>query len=212
MIVSPSIASSDILNVAQEVGFAVDTCGQVHLDVEDGVAVSGISFGMKMCGKIKAISGDAYISVHLEVYRPLDYLDELLQIGPDIIFIQTDHLEDRVGTLKAFKEKGLNCGVSLSDRDLDSDNEEVIRMSDQIMVLTAYLSDPEQMFRMEMADFAQKIAKEHQKKVWIDGGIDYRLYEELKQRCPDIYAAVMGRGVYGNKEAFKERYGGSNHV
>ena len=156
----------------------------------------------KMCRKIKAISKDAYISLHLEVYRPLDYLDELQQIRPDIIFVQTDHLEDRVGTLKAFKEKSLSCGVSLSDRDLNSDNEEIIRMSDQIMVLTAYLSDPEQMFRMEMADFAQKIAEEYQKRVWIDGGINYELYEKLKQRCPNIYATVMGRGVYGDKEAF----------
>lgn len=212
MIVSPSIASSDILNVAEEVRFAADVCGQVHLDVEDGVAVSGISFGMKMCRKIKAISKDAYISLHLEVYRPLDYLDELLQIKPDIIFIQTDHLEDRVGTLKAFKEKGLSCGVSLSDRDLNSDNEEIIRMSDQIMILTAYLSDPEQMFRIEMADFAQKIAEKYRKRVWIDGGINYELYEKLKQRCPDIYATVMGRGVYGNKEAFKERYRGTSNV
>lgn len=212
MIVSPSIASSDILNIAEEVRFAVDTCAQVHLDVEDGVAVNGISFGMKMCRRIKAIADDAFISVHLEVYRPLDYLNELLELGPDTVFIQTDHLSDRTGTLRRFKESGLNCGVSLSDRDLASDNEELIRMSDQVMVLTAYLSDPEQAFRMDMAEYAQDIARRYGKKVWIDGGITYELYEELKKKCPEVYAAVMGRGVYGDKESFRNRYRGENNV
>lgn len=211
MIVSPSIASSDILHIAEEVRFAKETCGQVHLDVEDGVVVDDISFGMKMCRKVREIAKNAYISVHLEVFRPLDYLEKLMQIKPDVIFIQTDHLSDRAGVLKEFKTKGLSCGVSLSDRDLVHDNEEVIALSDQVMVLTAYLSDPEQRFRMQMADLAQKIALQG-KKVWIDGGISYDLYESLAQSHEAIYAAVMGRGVYGDKDAFKERYGGTKNV
>ena len=208
MIISPSIASSDVLHVADEVNFAVDTCGQVHLDVEDGVVVGGISFGMKMCKKIRSIAKDAYISLHLEVYRPQDYLDDLLKIRPDIIFVQTDHLKNRVETIRLFKEKGLSCGVSLSDRDLKLDNEGVIIESDQVMVLCAYLADPEQKFQMKMADMAENIAVKYNKNVWIDGGISYDLYEQLKKDCPDIYAVVMGRGVYGDKELFRKRYGG----
>lgn len=207
MIISPSIASSNILNVSEEVKFAVETCGQVHLDVEDGVVVSDISFGMKMCKKIKSISDGAYISVHLEVYRPESYIEDLKEIKPDIVFVQTNHLKDRVGILELFKDNDIKCGVSLSDKDLLLNNEEIIKMSDQVMVLTAYLSDPEQKFQMKMADLAQEIAEKYHKKVWIDGGISFELYEELKRRCPDIYAAVMGRGVYADKTAFKEKYG-----
>ena len=96
----------------------------------------------------------------------------------------------------------------MSDEDLLLDNDELIIMSDQIMVLTAYLSDSEQKFQMRMADFAQEIAEKYHKKVWIDGGVSFELYEELKQRCPNIYATVMGRGVYADKTAFKEKYGG----
>lgn len=121
--------------------------------------------------------------------------------------MQTNHLKDRAGIVKLFKENNINCGVSLSDKDLLLDNDEIIKMSDQIMVLTAYLSDPEQNFQMKMADLAQEIAEKYHKKVWIDGGISFELYEELKQRCPDIYATVMGRGVYADKTAFKEKYG-----
>ena len=208
MIVSPSIASSDILHVAKEVDFAVKTCNQIHLDVEDGVAVQGISFGMKMCKKIKEISENAYISLHLEVFDPLCYLEELKELKPDIIFVQTDHLKNRECVLKAFKASGLNCGVSLSDRDLEKDNEKIIELSDQVMVLTASLSDPKQQFQIKMADYAQRIAYDFAKKVWIDGGISCDIYEELSYNCPDVYAAVMGRGFFGDKDAFKAIYKG----
>ena len=76
------------------------------------------------------------------------------------------------------------------------------------MVLCAYLADPEQKFQMKMADMAENIAVKYNKNVWIDGGISYDLYEQLKKDCPDIYAVVMGRGVYGDKELFRKRYGG----
>ena len=206
MIISPSIASSDILNIEKEVKFGVEHFNQIHLDVEDGVAVNGISFGMKMCKRIKNISKEAYISLHLEVYKPLDYIDELEEIKPDILFIQTDHLNNKAEILQKFKKRGLRCGVSLSDRDLNTDNEEILKMSDEIMVLCAYLSDPEQIFRQDMADYAQSIARKFNKKVWIDGGISYDRYKELCKTHPDIYATVMGRGVFGNKEIYEKGY------
>lgn len=63
---SPSIASSDILNVAREVRFVNNYFDDIHLDVADGAAVNEISFGFKMCGKVCEIA-KLPISLHLEV-------------------------------------------------------------------------------------------------------------------------------------------------
>ena len=56
MKVSPSIASADVLNVASEVAFIDKYFDNIHIDIEDGVAVGGISFGMKMSKGICSIS------------------------------------------------------------------------------------------------------------------------------------------------------------
>ncbi len=204
MRISPSIASSDILHVADEVHFAQKHCHQVHLDVEDGVAVMGISFGMKMCRKIKElILKDTCLSLHLEVYRPLDYLEEIKGIEPDIVFVQTNHLEDPLSVLRQFQEAEVHTGISISDADMASEHmKSLIALSEQVLVLTAGLTDPEQRFRMDLYQYAETLAQEERIPVWVDGGITLKYYQRMVQSKTSLHAAVMGRGVFGDKENF----------
>lgn len=197
MLISPSIASSDILHVAEEVDFCDKYFGQVHLDVEDGIAVNNLSFGMKMC-KLICQRSTSYKSLHLEVLHPLDYLEEVASCGADIVFIQTDHLENPTKVVKAFQNRGVNTGLSLSNRDLNKDISSLIKMTDSTLVLTAKLEDPLQKYDLGLENFAIDLAKKG-KSVWIDGGIDREIFKRLKNS--QIYAAVMGRGVFGNKES-----------
>ena len=214
MIISPSIASSDVLHVADEVFFADQYCRQVHLDVEDGVAVMGITFGMKMCKKIKKIiSRNTYLSLHLEVYRPLDYLEEIQEIEPDIVFIQTNHLEDPISVLKQFREAKIHTGISISDMDIaDGHIEPLIAMAEQALVLTAGLSDPEQRFQMDLFQYASELAQKKDMPVWIDGGVTLELYKKMEQLKTSIYAAVMGRGVFRDKKLFLDAIYGMDQV
>ncbi|MBR2534402.1 MAG: hypothetical protein IKE50_06465, partial [Erysipelotrichaceae bacterium] len=48
MKVSPSLASGDVLYVAREVDYIDKYFDNIHLDIEDGVVLLGITFGMKM--------------------------------------------------------------------------------------------------------------------------------------------------------------------
>ena len=206
MIISPSIASSNILYVADEVAFAERYCRQVHLDIEDGIAVQDISFGMKMCKKIKEIvSSDTYISLHLEVQNPLCYLEEIRSIEPDIVLVQTNHLENPLSVLQRFKEAGIHTGLSISDADMATNNlAPLLSISEQVLVLTASLTDPKQRFQMEFFQYAVKIAQKERIPVWVDGGITLELYKKIKQTKTPIYAVVMGRGVFGDKKKFLE--------
>ena len=65
MKISPSIASADILRIADEVQFTNQYFDDIHLDVADGIAVGEISFGIQMCRRICEIA-TLPISLHLE--------------------------------------------------------------------------------------------------------------------------------------------------
>ncbi len=202
MLISPSIASSDVLHVADEVDFCDKYFGHVHLDVEDGVAVNNLSFGMKMC-KLICKRSTSYKSLHLEVLNPMDYLEDLAACKADIVFIQTDHLKNPAEVVNAFQNRGVNTGLSLSNRDLEKDISALLKMTDSVLVLTAKLEDPMQKYDLGLEAFALELAKKG-KSVWIDGGVDAEIYNRLKDS--PIFAAVMGRGVFADKKTAVENY------
>ena len=47
-----------------------------------------------------------------------------------------------------------------------------------------------------MIEFAKKLSKT--KKVWIDGGITWDIYNSLKES--DIHEAIMGRAIFLDKD------------
>ena len=75
MLISPSIASSDLLHLEEETVFAARHFGQIHIDIEDGTIVPNITMGMKVCQEVCEKWKDAYRSLHLSVLEPLKYLD-----------------------------------------------------------------------------------------------------------------------------------------
>lgn len=197
MLISPSIASSDVLHVADEVDFCDKYFGHVHLDVEDGVVVNNLSFGMKMC-KLICMRSTSYKSLHLEVLHPLNYLEDVAACGADIVFIQTDHLENPAEVLNVFKLRGVCTGLSLSNRDLKKDIGTLIELTNSVLVLSAKVEDPLQKYDLGLETFALELAK-NEKSVWIDGGVNNEIYKRLKNS--PLYAAVMGRGVFADKES-----------
>lgn len=51
MLISPSIASSDLLHLEEETVFAAHHFGQIHIDIEDGTIVPNITMGMRYARK-----------------------------------------------------------------------------------------------------------------------------------------------------------------
>lgn len=199
MLVSPSIASADVLNVASEVAFIDRYFNNIHIDIEDGVAVGGISFGMKMAKGICSISTSREKTMHLEVLNPLDYLEDVLACDCDVTFIQVSHLPKPMVVIEKFAKAGVRVGVNLCDEDLDrSDLKDLIDASDFILVNTTAHWDPEQNYLSGMEEFALKLAQEKKKKIWIDGCVTYETYERLKNS--GVYCAVIGRGIFKDKE------------
>lgn len=199
MKISPSLASSDLLCLGKEIDFADRYFNNIHIDIEDGVAVSGITFGTKMAQRMCEYSNSEEKSIHLEVLRPLDYLEEVKACHGDVVFIQVAHLDNPVSVIQTYLQQGITVGISLNERDRErAELTDLLAMSRQVLVATAYHDDPKQEYQKTMEEFALSLANEKKHRVWIDGGITAAIYQRLKNT--EIYAAVMGRAIYNDKE------------
>lgn len=201
MLISPSVASSDLFHLEEETSFADKYFRQIHIDVEDGTTVPNITMGMPVCRAICERWNNSYRSVHLSVLNPMRYLERVKECKADIVFVETDHLSDPVSVVKAYKDAGVPVGISFCNKDRERSNEtinDLLKLSEQVVIVTNYIGDPLRRFRYSMEEEGERIIKEYGIPVWLDGNVTYEIWKELQDR--GFYAAVMGGAVYRDKE------------
>ena len=205
MKVSPSIASGDVLHIASEVDYIDRYFDNIHLDIEDGVVLLGITFGMKMARKICEYSKSTEKTIHLEVLNPLDYLEDLKQIACECVFIQVSHLKNALEVIDRFKDAGIPTGVNLNDADVDrEDLSEILSSCSDFLISTTDPFDPKQEYLPHMEEFALQLAEDEKRRIWVDGCITYETYERLKDS--KLYCAIIGRAIFTDKDLAVRRF------
>ena len=204
MLISPSVASSDLLRLGEEAAFADRHFRQLHIDIEDGVAVPNITLGMGVCKRICDLWSHSYRSLHLSVLRPMDYLERVKGCHADIVFLQVSHLSHPLEVLTAYRAAGIPLGLAISNRDQASQWEGLLDYVQQALVVTNFVGDFQRKFQPAMLDIALDIAKSRQMRTWIDGNVTFPIWRKL--RDSPLYAAVMGGGIYQDKEAAVRQY------
>ena len=197
MIISPSIASADLLHAAEEVRFICGHFPDLHVDIEDGVHLDNISFGFRLARMI-CEAATRPVSLHLMVNDPIHWIPDVQRCGAAVTFVHLDHLRDPAAALDAYRRAGIPVGLGLSSRDLHrGDWKALAAQTDAVLMLPCDIDDPAQRFVPELADFACELARHSGKRVWVDGAIDFPMLAGLEDA--GVYAAVMGRAVFRDK-------------
>lgn len=200
MIISPSIASGDSLRLADEIALCDECFDAMHLDVADGVAVRGITFGLKTCVAACELSSSSSRSIHLEVNDPLSYVADLRCCDATELFVQTDNLTDPVNVLRELREAnlGMTVGANLGNLDVGRTYlDALLAEGGPVLIGTTAHDDPAQVWRRDMVEFAIWLAEDG-REVWVDGGITPELIVPLAEQ--GIHAVVLGRAVFKNRE------------
>lgn len=197
----PSLASADQLRLGEQ----IKDLGEypfLHIDIEDGNFIPNITFGMKTV-KETARRARKELDVHLLVTNPMDYIDDLLELGIKKIAFHLEAVQYPAVCLHRIHEGGGKAGVAFNFRAQVKDVLPYIDEVDYVLIMTSEPDGRDQIFRSCMLDKVREARRllPSSVSVWVDGGISERNMLETVQSGADTL--VMGRAVWGYREPEK---------
>ena len=192
MKICPSIASGDVMNLQAQCLWLQEKYHHIHIDVEDGNYINNITFGMKAVRGIFAATS-CEKSVHLMVMNPLDYVEQLEELRPEIGFVHLDTSRYPSRVVDAFAQAGIRMGIALNPAE-PPDRYEYLR--EQVQDVLLMMCEPD--------GYGQKYQKGLEKKVskalcdgwnvWLDGGMSMEQAAAFGEQ--GVCAVVLGRAVF----------------
>lgn len=201
-IISPSILSGNLFNLQEQL-VQIDGMKNLHLDIDDGNFVHGISFGMDI---VRAIAEHTNIPLdaHLEVLNPLDYVNELCKCGVERICAHVEALPYPSLFLSHVHEMGAKAGLALN---LKTPVEFVEPYADQLdyIILVSVEADCEGLpFRpgvLRKIKAARHILPPSTN-IWVDGGINETNLRPVIENGAD--GIVLGRAIFHARQPMQE--------
>ena len=196
--VSPSIYSADLMNLERSIKSLKDF-EHLHIDVDDGNFVRGISFGMDIVNGICDCT-DIPVDVHLEVLNPMDYVQDLCDSKVEMVVAHIEQLDYPSLFLSTLHKAGKKAGLALNLKTPVICIEPYIDQIDHIILVSVEADADGLIFRKGVL---QKIreAKEillPESTVWVDGGVNQNNLKEIVAAGAD--GVVIGRAVFHNED------------
>ena len=110
--ISPSLYSADLLDLREVIG-KLKGCEHLHLDIDDGNFVRGISFGMEVVKGVAECT-EIPLDAHLEVLNPMEYVEPLCEAGVEMICAHVESLDFPSLFLGSVHQYGKKAGLALN--------------------------------------------------------------------------------------------------
>lgn len=136
MILSPSLLSADVGNLAAEL-VALESAGLrwVHWDVMDGRFVPNITFGQHVIKQLRPRT-QLFFDVHLMIMEPERYLADFQAAGADMLVVHAEATLHLQRTLSEIRRLGMKAGVALNPATPLSAIEYVLGNTDMVLLMS----------------------------------------------------------------------------
>jgi ribulose-phosphate 3-epimerase len=202
LVISPSLLSGNLLNLESQLD-SLKGLRNLHLDIDDGNFVRGISFGMPI---IEAIARYTRVPLdaHLEVLNPCDYVEALCKSGVKRICAHIEALPFPSLFLSDVRRRGGAAGLALN---LKTPVEQVSPYIDQLdyLLLVSVEADydglPFRRGTLAKIRRARSLLPDTIP-IWVDGGVGESTMRDVIECGAD--GLVMGRAVFGAADPASE--------
>lgn len=193
-----SIASSDLLNLKDEIDFVDKRYGHIHIDIEDGNYIPNITFGTKLMERVCEVSTSSK-SIHLMVTSPELYIDSIVRCKSEIAFLHLDNQRYPSQLIRRFQDAGVRVGIAINPNISVEDIRYIIPLVNDVLVMMCEPDGRGQWYMKSMETKIIALVAEGKVKVWVDGDINLERLEGLKKL--GVSAAIMGRAIFQDKRA-----------
>jgi len=164
-----------------------------HLDVMDGRFVPNITFGMPIIAQMAKVACKPF-DVHLMIVEPEKYIDAFAQAGADVLTIHYEASTHLHRSLQAIRAAGMKAGVSLNPHTPVSVLEDILDMTDLVLIMSVNPGFGGQKFIPRALDKIKTLksmiaAQGTQTLIEIDGGVTLENAGEIVAAGADVLVA-----------------------
>lgn len=203
LILSPSALSCDFSHLGDDVRRAEEAGVEyLHLDVMDGVFVPNISFGPCVISSLRGAS-DLVFDVHLMITDPIRYIPQFVKAGADIITIHVEATDDPEAALRAIRDAGVRCCISIKPATPVEAIRPYLPMLDMVLVMSVEPGFGGQKFMPDTLEHVRELVRLRSElgldyDIEIDGGINR---DNIKQAVDaGVNVVVAGSAVFGKPD------------
>ena len=196
IIVSPSVAKADFLNLGKDLTDAVEGGAEwLHFSVQDGKMVPKVSIGSPIVSACRNTFPDTVFDVKLGCIEPENRIDEFCKAGADILSVHPEATLQLGAVINKIEKAGIAPGVILNPGTPISAVEYVL---DQCQVAVVMLVNPGHGGPKYLNSAIDKIKQLRMLKpdlhISVDGGVNEKNAPELLAAGANVL--VAGGGVF----------------
>ncbi len=197
---SPSILSADFGKLKEQIEIINQSNADlIHVDVMDGVFVPNISFGFTVIDSMVKFTKKP-LDIHLMIVEPDRYIARFAEYKPEYLTVHYESSIHLHRTLSFINSFGLKAGIALNPHTTVNAIEEIISITDLVLVMSVNPGFGGQKFIWESLSKIRKtkelIIKNHSKSlIEVDGGIELNNINDVVTAGADI--VVAGKAVFG---------------
>jgi ribulose-phosphate 3-epimerase len=197
--ITPSILSADFGCLAKDLKRAEKAgADMIHIDVMDGHFVPNITIGPGVVKYIRHVT-KLPLDVHLMVQNPLDFIDDFLDCGSDMITVHVETIsKNKLKALSSkLKRKNVKFGVSLNPDTPLVKVKSLLDHVDFVLIMSVNPGFSGQKFINSVFPKIKKLRSIFRGDIAVDGGVNDKVARKLIHAGANVLAS--GSYIFGAK-------------